>query len=55
MKYLFHGLFIGAIVTLFCWIAEDRIKGTPCLITNKGYTAICTIDGQKIHFEREGE
>jgi len=55
MKYLLYGLFIGASLAILCWIAEDNIGGTRCFITNKGLTAICSIDGQKIHFEREGE
>ena len=56
MKYLLYGLFIGALIALLCWIAEDNIKNhSVCLITNQAHTAICTIDGQKIHFERYGE
>jgi len=52
MKYLLIGLVIGGLLSILCWLAEDSIR-TRCLITNKSTTAICPINGEKVHFYRE--
>jgi hypothetical protein len=48
------GLIIGAVVSGLCWIAEDSISNR-CRLTNENTTVICPINGQNIHFYREGK
>lgn len=54
MKYFLIGLCIGAFLSILCWIAEDHIKN-GCVVTNRNTTVICPINGQNIHFYREGK
>jgi len=55
MKYFLISLAIGVFLAILISIAEDSIRNSRCLVTNRNATVIVTIDGQKVIYDRRIE